>query len=125
MTTAATALLAHSRTLVDSDDWALAYWWGRGAAVLARQAIELSLDEFWMRRARSMVDASARGQFLALRLYVDVGAASEGYVTWCLLSRACHHHPYELQPTREEVVRWIEATERFLGVLRSAGHDLA
>jgi len=118
-------MLALCRTLVNSDDWALSFWWGRGAAVLARQAVELSLDEFWAQRAMPMMLASARGQFLALRLYYeDPAATSDGYVTWSLLSRACHHHPYELQPTRDEVLGWVEAAERFYHVLQTGSHDI-
>lgn len=118
-------LLAHCRTLVNSDDWALSFWWGRGAAVLARQAIELSLDEFWAQRAMPMMIASTRAQFLGLRLYYcDLATTSDGYVTWALLSRACHHHPYELQPTRDEVLGWVEAAERFYHVLQAGSHDV-
>ena len=116
-------LLALSRTLVSSDNWASSYWWGRGSAVLARQAVELALEEFWMERAPEMREASARGQFLAVRLYLeDETLAAEGHATWSLLSRACHHHPYDLQPSRDEVVAWIDAAERFHAVLQSA-HD--
>lgn len=122
---AAPELLALCRTLVDSDDWATAFWWGRGAAVLARQAVELSLDEFWAQRAMPMVDATARGQFLALRLYLEEpSVAAEGHATWSLLSRACHHHPYDLQPSRDEVLGWIEAAERFHERLQHASHDI-
>lgn len=118
-------LLAMCRTLVDSNDWATAFWWGRAAAVLARQAVELSLDEFWAQRSMPMIDASARGQFLALRLYLaDEAMAAEGHATWSLLSRACHHHPYDLQPSRDEVLGWIDAAERFHAALQAAGHDI-
>jgi hypothetical protein len=118
-------LLKLCRTLLDTDDWAASYWWGRAAAVLARQAVELSLAEFWAQRSMPMIDASARGQFLALRLYLqDDDATSEGHATWSLLSRACHHHPYDLQPSRDEVLGWIEAAERFHTLLQSAGHDI-
>lgn len=118
-------LLAMCRTLVDSNDWATAFWWGRAAAVLARQAVELSLDEFWAQRSMPMIDASARGQFLALRLYLaDEAMAAEGHATWSLLSRACHHHPYDLQPSRDEVLGWIDAAERFHAALQTAGHDI-
>jgi hypothetical protein len=124
-TQGAPELLALCRTLVTSDDWATAFWWGRAAAVLARQAVELSLDEFWAQRSMPMIDATARGQFLALRLYLDdQDMAAEGHATWALLSRACHHHPYHLQPSRDEVLGWIEAAERFHAVLQSAGHDI-
>ena len=118
-------LLALCRTLVGTDDWATSYWWGRAAAVLARQAVELSLEEFWSQRSLPMRHASARGQFLALRLYVlDDRGRSEGHATWSLLSRACHHHPYDLQPSRDEVLGWIEAAERFHALLQSAGHEI-
>ena len=33
--------------------------------------------------------------------------------TWGALSRACHHHPYELAPTAAELARWIEVVEEF------------
>jgi hypothetical protein len=35
--------------------------------------------------------------------------------TWGALSRACHHHPYELSPTAGELVTWIEMVEEFTG----------
>jgi hypothetical protein len=118
-------LFAMCRTLLDGNDWGTAFWWGRAAAVLARQAVELSLDEFWAQRSPPMLESSARGQFLALRLYLpDEDMAAEGHATWSLLSRACHHHPYDLQPTRDEVLGWIVAAERFHGVLAAAGHDI-
>jgi hypothetical protein len=117
-------LLTLSRTLVSSDNWATSYWWGRGSAVLARQAVELALEEFWDARAPDMREASGRGQFLAVRLYLnDETQAAEGHATWSRLSRACHHHPYDLQPSRDEVVAWIDAAERFHAVLQSARHE--
>jgi hypothetical protein len=33
--------------------------------------------------------------------------------TWGALSRACHHHPYELAPTVEELAAWIGVVEDF------------
>ena len=50
--------------------------------------------------------------------------AAEGHATWSLLSRACHHHPYDLQPSRDEVLAWIDAAERFHALLQTAGHDI-
>ena len=116
-------LFALCRTLLGADDWATAFWWGRAAAGLGRQAVELSLQEFWKSREPSMMESSARGQFLALRLYLDERLAAEGHATWSLLSRACHHHPYDLQPSRDEILAWIVAAERFHAVLQAAGHD--
>ena len=32
---------------------------------------------------------------------------------WGSLSRACHHHPYELAPTAGELATWIHVVEEF------------
>lgn len=37
--------------------------------------------------------------------------------TWAALSRACHHHPYELPPTVEEIRRWMEPVRELHAVL--------
>ncbi len=31
---------------------------------------------------------------------------------WSALSRACHHHPYEIDPTAEELRGWIKVADR-------------
>ena len=45
--------------------------------------------------------------------------ARRAHQTWTSLSRAAHFHPYELPPTREELLAWhevvlavIDATEQ-------------
>ncbi len=119
----ASALFAQCRTLLDRDDWATSFWWGRAAAVLGRQAVESSLQEFWTRHSPEMTASTARGQFLAVRLFLDERVAADGHATWSLLSRACHHHPYDLQPSRDEVVGWIDAAERFHAALQAGGDE--
>jgi 3',5'-cyclic AMP phosphodiesterase CpdA len=47
-------------------------------------------------------------------LVADVRAA------WASLSRACHHHHYELGPTAAELERWMLQTKRLVEVLRQA-----
>ena len=44
-------------------------------------------------------------------LVADVRAA------WSSLSRACHHHHYELAPTAAELEGWIQQTEHLLAAL--------
>jgi hypothetical protein len=34
-----------------------------------------------------------------------------------VLSRACHHHAYELAPTAEELTGWLAETERVIAAL--------
>jgi hypothetical protein len=51
---------------------------------------------------------------LALRAYPAVaGAVSSLRVAYAGLSSGCHHHPYELPPTRAELDGLIAAVERF------------
>lgn len=38
--------------------------------------------------------------------------------TRVVLSRACHHHPYELSPTADELVSWVEDTHRVVNACK-------
>ena len=61
-------------------------------------------------------------------------AHQRAHVVWAALSGACHYHPYDLAPTREELRGWrdvvlqvVERTERAwrLGdTSRAHPHDL-
>jgi hypothetical protein len=79
--------------------------WNRIAAVLARQALERGLAEYWERRGFPGFSlTSIRCQLICLREYGPGDElASRANLAWWLLSRACHHHPYELAPTYEEL----------------------
>lgn len=115
-------LLVACRVLLTRDDWALSHWWSRGAAHLARQAMEALLDEFWDMEVASMTRAPTRAKFLALHVYVhDTSLVRDGYATWSRLSRACHHHPYDLAPTIGEVQGLVAAAGAFCDGLRAAG----
>jgi hypothetical protein len=114
-------LLDASGYLLTRDDWALSHWWARGAALLARQAIEAMLEEYWQMQSPPMAQASLRAQFLALHVYVpDADLIRAGHVTWSLLSRACHYHPYDLAPTADEVQGWVTAADAFCAGLRDS-----
>ena len=107
-------LLASPLELVDmanavlsshASDWRGA--WARAAALLTRQALERALDELWIVRDVNLSPVSAHAQLLCLRAYLDDDAlAAEVRYAWGALSRACHHHPYELAPTADELRRW-------------------
>ena len=43
----------------------------------------------------------------------DSVVIASGNIVYDQLSRACHYHPYELQPTRSEVEDWIGMVARF------------
>lgn len=106
-------LVAAARTMLRPDRFTAGLW-PRGAALLTRQALESALDELWLRRAPEIAQASARAQLLCLRSYVrqDDIAERVTYV-WSALSRACHHHAYELPPTAPELEAWIGTVEQF------------
>jgi cytochrome c5 len=115
-------LLDACRLLLNRDDWALSHWWSRGAAHLARQAMETLLDEYWEVKMVVMTRASTRAKFLALHASVqDASLVRDGYATWSQLSRSCHYHPYDLAPTIGEVQGWVAAAAVFCDGLRAEG----
>ncbi|MEA2826779.1 MAG: hypothetical protein QOG43_1218 [Actinomycetota bacterium] len=95
--------------------------WARAVALLARQSLEEALDELWRVRGVDLSAISARAQLLCLRAYLDDDklAAEVGY-TWGALSRACHHHPYELTPTTDELARWVATTRALVRRIHAA-----
>jgi hypothetical protein len=44
----------------------------------------------------------------------DDGVARRAHHAWTALSRAAHFHPYELPPTREELVAWHEVVMQLI-----------
>jgi hypothetical protein len=110
-------LLTAARDLLRYSDPATAGMWPRAASYLARQALEQSLEEFWQHRAPGVERASVRAQLLCLRSYADEEIAESAAHVWHALSRACHHHPYELAPTGQELSNWITDVERVADAL--------
>ena len=41
--------------------------------------------------------------------------AQRAHVAWSGLSRGCHHHVYDLAPTREELQAWRETVQEVVG----------
>ncbi|MDQ3661169.1 MAG: hypothetical protein M3454_08965 [Actinomycetota bacterium] len=102
-------LLAEAKNLLSYSDAATAGLWPRAAALLARQALERALDDFWHVRAPGVENGSGRSQLLCLRSYAGERLSEEASHTWTALSRACHHHAYELSPTASELERWMQS----------------
>jgi hypothetical protein len=103
--------------LLQYSDPATAGIWPRAASFLARQALEQNLEAFWQHRAPGVERASARAQLLCLRGYADEETAESAAHAWHALSRACHHHAYELAPTGQELSNWIADVERVADAL--------
>ena len=89
--------------------------WPRIVAVLARHAIEEALREYWRLREPGMERCSWRAQLLCLDAYLTDGDDLPGVtsVAWSNLSRTCHHHPYELAPTTDELNDWLTVARTF------------
>lgn len=77
----------------------------RMAALLARQALE---DTVMGLCGREMSQASMRTRLSYLRAFADSRTADGAAIAWHGLSQACHHHAYELSPSRGEVSRLID-----------------
>jgi hypothetical protein len=95
--------------------------WRRITAVLARQALEQGLAEYWERRGfPGFGQTSIRCQLICLREYGPSRELSaRANLAWWFLSRACHHHPYELAPTYEELHPRLEDVGEVLKALES------
>jgi hypothetical protein len=98
-----TDLLNAARTMVTQSRPGTAGLWPRAAALLGRQALEAALDELWSRTHPGLERASMRCQLLCLPIVLTDRELAG--------TRACHHHPYELPPTAEELARWLDAVE--------------
>jgi hypothetical protein len=111
--TPARELLAAVDHLLSHASLGTAGRWPRAAALLTRQALESALTFYWTKQAPGVEDCSARAQLLCLGRYLgDEGLAQRAHVAWSGLSGACHHHVYDLAPTREELQAWRETVQQ-------------
>ena len=107
--TVARELLAYGRSMVNRQSNGTRGVWPRAAALLVRQALEVALKTYWSVKARGLEEAPMRAQLLCLEgTLPDGSVARRAHATWSALSRASHYHPYELAPTREELLAWCE-----------------
>jgi len=105
-------LLQHAYGLIEDPPAVFAARWPRAVALLARQALEASLEELWTKRGVKIAWASERAQLLCLPVALgDRRLAADAAVAWSGLSRACHQHPYDLPPTAGELTGWLETVD--------------
>ena len=108
--TPARRLLAEVDELLGHASPGTAGLWPRAAALLTRQALEVALATYWSQAAPGVEGCSKKAQLLCLGRYLgDEAVAQRAHVVWSALSHACHHHVYDLAPTREELQAWREA----------------
>ena len=108
MTSTPADVLKVAQDLLRKPEARTAGLWPRAAALLARQALEMSLDQFWKSQRLGLDLCTTRAQLICLRQYwPDKEEAGRIHLAWVALSRACHHHPYELAPTAGELEGWF------------------
>lgn len=81
--------------------------WPRACAWLLRLELETALDDFW-RRVRPEIGTATHAQrpkLLMLPAYTGQDIARRVNYLWWALSRAGHHHYYELGVTAAELRR--------------------
>ena len=101
-------LLETADSLLGRAEAATAGLWPRVSAILGLEALEASLRRLWKNRGLDLRGCTMRTQLICLPRFLDDGglAARSGHA-WSALSRACHHHPYELAPTATELGSWL------------------
>lgn len=113
--TVAREILASAKQLIDRSSSDTRGLWPRAVVLLQRQALEVALKTYWSAKARGVEECSTRAQFLCLGAYLrNEPVARRAHLAWTALSRAAHFHPYELPPTREELLAWHDTVLQFL-----------
>ena len=103
-------LLAAAQRLLERPDARTAGIWPRAAALLARQALEQGLDAYWRSKDLKLATLATKPQLICLSTYLqDQGVAGRANHAWSSLSRACHHHAYELAANQAELQDWTRA----------------
>jgi hypothetical protein len=88
-------------------------------ALLLRHALEEALRHYWSTHKLQLTRCPPHAQALCLASYADPDTARRWSATWAGLSRACHYHGYELEPTQVELRAWRDDVERVIGALTS------
>jgi hypothetical protein len=119
-------LLGMARQLLARASPETAGLWPRAAALLGRQALERAVDDYWTSRQIPLASLPTLQQLICLREYhADADLAGRVHHAWNALSRACHHHPYDLPPSAAELSGWLETVDVWLKVATKAAAPIA
>jgi hypothetical protein len=94
--------------------------WPRACAWLLRLELEATLDSFWatVRPEIGTATHAMRSKLLLLPAYAGTDVARRVSYVWWALSRAGHHHHYELGITSAELTRLRDEVGELVEVLR-------
>jgi hypothetical protein len=80
--------------------------WPRACAWLLRHELEAAMDRYWARVCPAIGRTTVqRPKLLLLAHYAGPELGRRAGYLWWALSRAGHHHPYELGVTAAELAR--------------------
>ncbi|HEX5542252.1 MAG TPA: hypothetical protein VFX60_11940 [Micromonospora sp.] len=113
-------LLDTAANLLTTPPHSMRRCWQRSCACLTRIALERGLRHYWDRTAPSVAGRPMRHQLLALPSFAGEETASIARTAWYGLSRAMHHHTYELAPTFAELHSWHQDVTALLPRLERA-----
>lgn len=82
--------------------------WPRTVAFVLRAALEEELAAFWLRVEPEVADAPMRAQLLLLWQFAGTPTSGRATDVWHELSRASHHHAYELAPEANQLRTWLD-----------------
>jgi hypothetical protein len=113
-------VLKAARDLLERPPSAAVGGWQRAVALLARQALEQAIEDFWAMdpSTAGLREATRKTQLTCLPAYLQPRLAREISYLWAALSNACHYHPYDLAPTGVELAQWIEAVAALLMAIK-------
>ena len=110
-----------ARSLLNDPPSAAPDIWERASILLARQALEEALNDFWCASQRlDLLNVhSMRAQVLCLRQFLedDCTAAADFYQLWSTLSDACHFNALYPTPSAQEIHVWLDRTEELCALL--------
>lgn len=107
MTTDARRRLAVADRILAEPELVEGGAWPRACTWLIRLAFEHGLDDFWAAHNPAVGTLrNRRAQLLLLTRTIDAGLGHRSTALWHALSRAAHHHAYELAPTGIELRSW-------------------
>jgi hypothetical protein len=94
----------------------------RAACWIARAALESAVDDLLDTTNTPAPDATMRSKLTVLQVASGVDSTIPGQAdyAWNGLSRACHHHAFELSPTATEVRHLIAVVA---GLIDQASQD--
>jgi hypothetical protein len=107
-------LLDAAGRLLDQPTPSMRQCWQRSCACLTRVALEQGLEQYWHRMAPSLANRPMRHQLIALPSFTGPEVARHLCAVWNGLSRAMHHHAYELPPTVAELYDWRRSVAQLL-----------